>query len=790
MPVARRLALLLVIPLVATLVFGMWAVVSTGRQVTAAERLRSLVAASTAAGDALAELDRERFLATQSLTADSRVDPLLEQFSRSDAAIEGYRQRRSRLTDDRDTTRLFGHFDAQLALLPAFREQIRGRSMSRSAVLARYRVAVAHGLTVRESVGQVGGADNDLADRLRVAAAVSRASEAAGTREESVLAATAGVMTLAVQQDLAVTRAAYDEALLTAGQRSPQQWRVWLDQALTGPQILTAQRLDDEVARASVGSRSRVDEGAWTRAATDRRERLHALRSRIDAEIAADVQRRREGQWTSTLVLGAVAVALVALAAVTTVRQGRTLTRRLRRVRDAVSGMAEHDLPEIVRRASTADPTDPAAVMSPAPAALLAGARRDEIDDVMAAFDSLALVTHHVATDLARQRRVTSAAVEAVGRRCQSMTRRLLDALDTAERDEADAATLSTLFALDHLAAQLLHHTQSLLVLSGRSVGTVRSEPASLVTVAQAAQGLIQEYLRVDLGVINDRIQVPPAMVDDLVHLVASLLDNATRYNPGNALITGHLLGDRVILQIVDAGTGITPQLMARLNAELAAPAPQIDVEHIRRQGLATVAVLAAAHGLSVRLLPGQPRGTVAEVEIPAERLLIAPAPPAELPAPAIAGRRAPGGTPASTLTLPIPAPPRQPAAIPAPRPPETPLVGDSPTQPLPTISRKQWAMQREATPVFNEAARRQPLPSPWFDDGATVHLHADPGPATTDEAARTISGLPVRQPMAVFTPPPPPAPEPPRRPSTRQADVAAAYQRGLGRHTPAEGQP
>ncbi|RLK23791.1 histidine kinase/DNA gyrase B/HSP90-like ATPase [Micromonospora sp. M71_S20] len=787
MPVARRLALLLFIPLAATLVFAAWGVASTSRQALDADRLQSLVAVSASAGEAIHQLGRERELAAR-LVSDPQagLNAYLEQVTGSDRAVDAYRRHRDRV-DSAGLRELVGPFDEQLRLLPALREQVRARSTSLTAVLVRYRVSISQGLTVRESVGQVGGAGGAVADQLRVAAALSRAAEYAAIQQVSVATGNGVVLTPAVQAELAATRAGYDEALLAVTQRSSARWRSWLDQALIGSQVLAAQRFDDSVARTQVGQRLRVHARAWTAATSERRDRLHEVQTRVDGDIAAKVGRQRTEQWVTTGVLSGTAVSLVAAAAALTWRQGRALARRLRRVRDAVTRVAERDLPDLVRRVDAADPADPASVPPPA-AALASGSARDEVDEVAAAFDSLALNTYRISTDLARQRRVAAGAVEAVGRRCQGMTHRLLRELDMAERDEKDAATLATFFAVDSLAAQLLHATQSLLVLSGRSLGAVHPQPAELVTVAQAAQGRIQEYRRVRLGVIDERVLVPPPMIDDLVHLLASLLDNATRYSPGDALVTGHLLGNRAIIQVTDTGPGIKPDLLARLNAELAEPAPMIEVEHIRRQGLATVALLAAAHGLRVRLLPGQPHGTVAEVEIPADKLLISIPEPAALPPGPIAGRRAPGGTPASTLTLPAPTavPARRggSAALPARRRPPAPSTTDGPTQALPVIPVPRRATEPESTPAYDETARHLPPPA-WFVEGATVHMPSTPARGLPGQDTTTANGLPKRQPKATFTPPPPPAADAPVRSMGGLASTAGAYQRGLDRRFP-----
>ncbi len=787
MPVARRLAWLLAIPLSATVLFAAWGVTSTARQAVSADRLQVLVAVSSAVGEVLYELDRERQVAVSVVSdAGGGLNAVLEQSAVSDRAIDVYRQRRAELDVSRPAVgRLVGPLDEQLRLLPALREQVKARSTSLTAVLVRYRAVIARGLAVREAVGQVGGADGVLADHLRVAAALSQASEYAGVQQAAVAAGSGRVVSQAVQRDLAATRAGFDEALLVVSQRSPTRWRAWLDQALTGEQVLTAQRIDDGIARTQVGQRLRVAPGRWSAASGERRDRLHQVQSRIDDDILAEVGRQRTRQWVTSGVLSGVAAVLLAAAAVFAWRQGRVLARRLRGVRDAVTRMARDELPALVRRVESADPTDPGSVPAP-PRALGPATARDEVDEVTAAFDTLAGTTYRISTDLARHRQVAVGAVEAVGRRCQAITNRLLGELDRAERDEKDSATLETLFAVDNLAAQLLHGTQSLLVLSGRTLGMAYEEPAELVTVVQAAQSRIQDYRRIILGLVDDRVLVPPALIDDLIHLLASLLDNAARYSPDDVFVSGHLMGNRAILQVTDTGNGIARDLLDQLNRELAEPSPTIGVEHIRRQGIATVALLAAAHGLRVRLLSASPHGTVAEVEIPADKLLVRIPERVALPTGPIAGRRAPGGTPASHIALPA-------TVAPHPGGPsrryERPVPVDAPTQVLPQIPAQRPGPGGQEPPIYRQAGERHG-PSAWFEEGGTVHVSAETVPF--GGGATTSNGLPKRQPTTAFTPAVRSAPVAARcRPTAGLAQTADAYQRGLGRrsHQPREEQ-
>jgi hypothetical protein len=104
------------------------------------------------------------------------------------------------------------------------------------------------------------------------------------------------------------------------------------------------------------------------------------------------------------------------------------------------------------------------------------------------------------------------------------------------------------------------------------------------------------------------------------VHLLAELLDNATGYSPpeSEVWVTARGLGDRVIVQIVDVGVGLSPSRREQLNALLAQP-PAIDIAAVRAMGLTVVGHIAARYNIGVALRPGQHTGTLAEIIIPKE---------------------------------------------------------------------------------------------------------------------------------------------------------------------------
>jgi len=111
---------------------------------------------------------------------------------------------------------------------------------------------------------------------------------------------------------------------------------------------------------------------------------------------------------------------------------------------------------------------------------------------------------------------------------------------------------------------------------------------------------------------------VVPYAADHVVHALAELMDNATAYSPPTSpvVVEARRLSDRVVVEIVDAGVGLSEPQRTRLNARLASP-PPVDPEALRATGLVVVAHIAAWHGMAVRLHNRRGGGTVAEVTLP-----------------------------------------------------------------------------------------------------------------------------------------------------------------------------
>lgn len=100
-----------------------------------------------------------------------------------------------------------------------------------------------------------------------------------------------------------------------------------------------------------------------------------------------------------------------------------------------------------------------------------------------------------------------------------------------------------------------------------------------------------------------------------LEQAVSNLLDNAVRHGSGRVEVGVHVTGDRAVIQIVDAGPGLDPELLSRATEPFA---------HGRTSpgaglGLAIVRAIVDAHGGEVTLTnEGQGRGTRVTMSLPA----------------------------------------------------------------------------------------------------------------------------------------------------------------------------
>ena len=222
--------------------------------------------------------------------------------------------------------------------------------------------------------------------------------------------------------------------------------------------------------------------------------------------------------------------------------------------------------------------------------------------------------------------------VSASAKRSLGLVDRLIHRLDKLEFGEADPARLADLFELDHLITQIRHHERSLLVLADADSAPVRRSAESLTDVLRAAQSEIEQYTRIDVVVTDLELSVVAAAANDLVHLTAELLDNATKHSTPDTTVTveARRADAGVLIGITDRGPGIADDELGRLNDRLGRDDGDVD----GLLGLAVVARLAARHGITVELRRTED-GTDTEVAVPAALIVTTEEPepiPATLP--------------------------------------------------------------------------------------------------------------------------------------------------------------
>jgi hypothetical protein len=239
------------------------------------------------------------------------------------------------------------------------------------------------------------------------------------------------------------------------------------------------------------------------------------------------------------------------------------------------------------------------------------------------------------AADLANTRAGLSQILLHLARRNQRLVGGLIRELDGAERGEDDPDRLATLFRLDQLATRMGRYNDNLLVVGGQSTSRVDAADVPLDTVIRGAQSKIEYYQRVNVAIVDAPLFVRGTAVNDLINLLAELLDNATHFSTPDSFVdvAAGVIDGRAVIRVRDVGVGMPLGRIESFNQTLAS-APIIDVSAIRSMGLTVVAHIAARHGIAVRLLPGGPVGVLAEISLPREVCLVPgyPAPPAHRP--------------------------------------------------------------------------------------------------------------------------------------------------------------
>ncbi|WP_186355699.1 sensor histidine kinase KdpD [Streptomonospora sp. PA3] len=237
----------------------------------------------------------------------------------------------------------------------------------------------------------------------------------------------------------------------------------------------------------------------------------------------------------------------------------------------------------------------------------------------------------------------------------------LIEVVEDLEDNSEDPELLDSLFKIDNLATRMRRNSENLLVLADQDTGDPSAEPVPLLDVARAAISEIKDYQRVQVGRLP-QVFVSGSAADDLSHLLAELMDNATGKSPEHAqvVISGQYMadGERLLLTVQDEGIGIPDDQLADLNKRLRGE-PVLDEQVIRHMGLYVVSNIAHRHGMEVQLEARAFRGISAHVMVGSDLLsTTGPLPPSPEPAPrpvAPPVQRRPAPQPGRAPSAPVP---------------------------------------------------------------------------------------------------------------------------------------
>ncbi|MFE7209850.1 nitrate- and nitrite sensing domain-containing protein [Streptomyces sp. NPDC057611] len=353
----------------------------------------------------------------------------------------------------------------------------------------------------------------------------------------------------------------------------------------------------------------------WVDDSSTKIQQMKNIEHTLLEEMEQKARELRSATEYDAIVSGVLILLVLGVSLVGAFVVARSMIRSLHRLQETATKVAQDRLPELVRQLSESDPQDVDTSVES-----VGVHSRDEIGQVAAAFDDVHREAVRLAAEQALLRGNVNAMFTNLSRRSQGLIQRQLSLISELESREADPDQLSSLFKLDHLATRMRRNGENLLVLAGEEPGRRWTRPVPLVDVLRAAASEVEQYERIELASVPGT-EVAGRVVNDLVHLLAELLENATSFSSPQTKVkvTGHALPDgRVLIEIHDTGIGLSPEDLAAINERLASP-PTVDVSVSRRMGLFVVGRLSQRHGIRIQLRPSDSGGTTALVMLPVD---------------------------------------------------------------------------------------------------------------------------------------------------------------------------
>ena len=215
--------------------------------------------------------------------------------------------------------------------------------------------------------------------------------------------------------------------------------------------------------------------------------------------------------------------------------------KQIELLRQETLDIVANRIPEVVRRLNEADLSEEPFVIEP-----ISITSDDQIGQLARAIDEVHQQAVHLAAEQASMRAHFTALVATLSRRTYLLVQRQLHLLDDLEGGEYDPDRLAQLYKLDHLATRMRRNGENLLVLTGEESGRKWSEDVRLLDVVRAGASEVEQYERIEMHDLLD-VNMHGQAVRDLTHLLAELMENATKFSDPNTRVT-------VVARIYDTG--------------------------------------------------------------------------------------------------------------------------------------------------------------------------------------------------------------------------------------------
>ncbi|SEQ25019.1 Signal transduction histidine kinase [Lentzea xinjiangensis] len=655
-----KLLAVLLIPTVCALALGGLRVRSDLQAATEFNNLANQIRLETAVADLVQQLQRERDLSVSYVASNKKIDRVVleRQLRRVNDTSEAFSNRIAELSSDLNPPAVerFQVAFNQLNRLNSLRNSVRDTQYPAEAVQRTYSESIETLINLGEqTISEIN--DPELVRLHLTTNAIARIKEQESLKRAILLdvfqrkSFTPSQMR-ALQAADAELEAARNDFRKSA---TPEQAKIY-DDTVTGLIVDTANDMQESAISQQAGRKdfTQLTAEKWDIAATLTVNLTRDVENLLVEQLQNETDEAAGAARTRAYIESGIVLAVLALALLMALFVARSILSPLRTLRRTALDVADHGLPDAVERIlADPDPENAAKnAVEPVPVHT-----REEVGQVARAFDAV----HGEAVRLAAQQALLRDNVNAMfvnlSRRSQALVERQLNLIDRLEQDEQDPDQLASLFELDHLATRMRRNSENLLVLSGTDLSRRLTRPVPAAEVLGAAVSEVEQYARVQVGQTPD-LTVQGRAVNDLVHLIAELLDNATAFSDPVTKVTVRTAKTRkgeLAIEIQDRGVGMGDQEILDANERLADP-PDVDVAVSRRMGLYVVARLAKRHDIKVRLRGNEDieGGTTALVIVPETLIAIpgqpqAPTPPSGSGSLASAfGMSAPAPAPAS----------------------------------------------------------------------------------------------------------------------------------------------